>query len=446
MFRKGVLVIISTMLSMIATADAQVGQLIRDTELENSIRAYTAPLLEAVGLDGTSVQVHIINHSDVNAFVSGGKNIFIFTGLLQSSQTPNQLIGVLAHEIGHIRAGHLARTQEALRKATTQRVVAMLLGTAAVVAGQGKASAAIISSGRHVSLRGFLQYSRNQESAADQAAFKILEETEQSAKGFVEFLKILKSQESLLSASTNPYLRSHPLTLQRISAAKRHLTASDFTDVSDSFELQMVHDRMKAKLMGYLQPKRALNHYREEDPALAAKYARTIANFQIGNYDLALDGIDKLIFNYPADSYFHELRGDILFEYQYLSKSIHAYKKSLDNAPNAPLVMASLAKVQLALGTPTGAKEAISILERAIHLDASDATSWRLLSIAYGRTNDIGLASLASAEENYLLERYETAEISAKRAQKFLMEGSPSSLRTQDILDAIAHATPSEQR
>ena len=115
MFRKGVLVIISTMLSMIATADAQVGQLIRDTELENSIRAYTAPLLEAVGLDGTSVQVHIINHSDVNAFVSGGKNIFIFTGLLQSSQTPNQLIGVLAHEIGHIRAGHLARTQEALR-------------------------------------------------------------------------------------------------------------------------------------------------------------------------------------------------------------------------------------------------------------------------------------------------------------------------------------------
>ncbi len=429
---------------MIATADAQAGQLIRDTELEDSIRVYTAPLLEAVGLDGTSVEVHIINHPDINAFVSGGKNIFIFTGLLQSAETPNQLIGVLAHEIGHIRAGHLARTQEALRKATTQRIVAMLLGTAAAAAGQGKASTAIMSSGTHVSHRGFLQYSRNQESAADQAAFKILEDTKQSAKGFVEFLKILKNQESLLSASTDPYLRSHPLTLQRISAAKRHLTASDFTDVSDSFELQTLHDRMKAKLMGYLQPKRALRHYRNGDPTLAAKYAQTIANFQIGNYELALDRIDKLIFNYPTDSYFHELRGDILLEYQDTTKSIHAYKESLELAPNAPLVMVSLAKAQLALGTPISAKEAISTLERAIHLDASDTTAWRLLSIAYGRTDDIGLASLASAEESYLLERYEASEISARRAQKFLIDGSPSSLRAQDILDAVSHNTPRE--
>ena len=83
--------------------------LIRDAEIEGLLRLYTKPIFKAAGINPGSVRVYIINDPRINAFVAGGQRIFVHTGLLMQTQTPNELIGVLAHESGHIAGGHLAR-------------------------------------------------------------------------------------------------------------------------------------------------------------------------------------------------------------------------------------------------------------------------------------------------------------------------------------------------
>ena len=115
---------------------------LRDTEIEQLLRDYTRPILRAAGLEKQNIQMVIINESVFNAFVADGRRIFVNYGAMMQSETPNQIIGVLAHETGHLAGGHLAKLREQLAQAQTQMIIAMLLGAGAMVAG-ARAAAAI---------------------------------------------------------------------------------------------------------------------------------------------------------------------------------------------------------------------------------------------------------------------------------------------------------------
>src|SRR5258708_16839182 len=118
-----------------APAHAQKGPpIVRDAEIEQLLREYTQPILRAAGLAQQTVQVVIINSRSFHAFVADGRRIFVNAGTLMDAETPNQVIGVLAHETGHIARGHLPRMPEAMASATTQSIIAMLLGVGAMVA------------------------------------------------------------------------------------------------------------------------------------------------------------------------------------------------------------------------------------------------------------------------------------------------------------------------
>ena len=108
---------------------------IRDTEAEQLLRDYTRPILRAAGLEKQNIQIVIINDGVFNAFVADGRRIFVNYGAIMQSETPNQIIGVLAHETGHLAGGHLAKLREQLAQAQTQMIIAMLLGAGAMVAG-----------------------------------------------------------------------------------------------------------------------------------------------------------------------------------------------------------------------------------------------------------------------------------------------------------------------
>jgi predicted Zn-dependent protease len=112
--------------------------LIRDAEIEQLLRDYSQPILRAAGLGQQNIRVTIINDRAFNAFVMDGRRIFSYAGALMDAKTPNQVIGVLAHESGHIAGGHLSRLRQQLAQAQTQSIIAMLLGVgAAVAAGRG---------------------------------------------------------------------------------------------------------------------------------------------------------------------------------------------------------------------------------------------------------------------------------------------------------------------
>jgi len=259
---------------------------IRDTEIEADIQTMMTPLWKVAGLDPHAVHVYLVEDSQINSFVAGGQNEFINTGLIMRAKTPNQLIGVLAHETGHVAGGHLTRFQDAARNASIEGIIAMVLGAAATVAAKGSGGGAAMLPAEGVAQRAFMQYSITQEASADHAAMTFLDASGQSARGLLEFFQILQGEEMLSGVREDPYLRTHPLTSQRVDYVRNHVAHSRFSDVPDAPANIELLKRIKVKLGAFTSPpSTTLAAYPEKDQSVSARYARAIAYYRIPNLD-----------------------------------------------------------------------------------------------------------------------------------------------------------------
>lgn len=420
-----------------AWAQGQKISLLRDAETENIIRAYSTPLFQAAGLNPEDVRIHLVGDRSLNAFVAGGQHLFINTGLILQSKSPSQLIGVIAHETGHIAGGHLSKIEEEMRRLSAQQILSVLLGGAAVIAGRGDAGGAIVAGGTSSAIRGYLAFSRTQESAADAAALKFLDDTQQSAQGLLEFMQVLEKQEPLTAARQDPYLRTHPLNRERVSVLRQHVAASPNSTRMPSPNFDALHRRMKAKLYAFLNPLgHTLRQYPESNRSLEARYARAIAYYREPQLDKALALIDGLIGEHPDDPYFHELKGQMLFENGRVHDAVDPYRKAVALLPGSGLLKGDLARVQIETNDPALLDEAVQSLRAAIKEDGTQPFYWRQIAIAYGRRGERAESSLALAEEAILLNRKEEARFHAGRAEQLLPRGSPGWLKAQDILEA----------
>ena len=305
-----------------ASAQGKGLPLVRDAEIENLMRIYTRPIFKVAGINETAVNVYLVRQPSINAFVAGGQRIFINTGLLTQSKNPNEVIGVLAHETGHIAGGHLARMGQQLDKASTQAIIGMLLGAAAMVGGAASGSGEAAQAGQGIMLgtqglaqRNLLAYVRAQESAADQAAIGFLDATGQSGRGMITLFQKLANQSLASLTNVNPYVLSHPMPLERIRNLEVEAKKSPFFDRPDSTALVLRHQLMQAKLLGFLSgAQMVFQKYPRSDRSLPARYARAIASFRIGDLKNALPEIDALIKAQPKYAYFWELKGQALLE------------------------------------------------------------------------------------------------------------------------------------
>ena len=421
-----------------AEAGAQKLSFIRDAEIENTIRTYAAPLFQAAGLEPSDVRIYLVNDRSLNAFVAGGQRLFINTGLIMRSKHAGQVIGVIAHETGHIAGGHLSRLQAAIANSTAQSILALVIGAAAVIGtGRGDVGAAIVAGGQSMGLRSFLHYNRTQESAADQAALRFLDATGQSSRGLLEFMELLGAQDLLSADRQDPYLRTHPLSRERVDAVQAHLSRSPNRDKAQPARIQELHRRMLAKLYAFLEPvPRTLRRYADSDTGLAARYARAIAYYRKPDLGKALPLIDGLIAERPEDPYFHELKGQMLFENGRAAEALKPYETAVRLLPRSPLLRRGLAQVQLELGDPALIEPAIRNLRAAVQRDAEAPFTWRQLAIAYGRRGDMGMSAVALAEEALLKGDARQARYHAGKAGKLLPRGSIGWLQAQDILQA----------
>lgn len=410
--------------------------LIRDAEIENIIRDYSTPIFNAAGLDAESVSIHIVNDPRLNAFVAGGQRMFLNTGLLMRATTPEQVIGVIAHEAGHIAGGHLARLQDELRNAETTSIIAMILGTAAGIAtGDGRVAGAIISGGNQAAFSNLLKYSRTQESAADAAGLKYLDRTGTSARGLLEFFELLQREIRVTGGREHPYLSSHPLTGDRITTIESHLAFSRYANAATPPELLRKHASMRAKLIGFMESlATTLEAYPETDASVPARYARAVAYYRQSDLMRALPLVDGLIADEPENPYFYELKGQMLLENGRVEDSLIPYKRMAELAPGEPLLRSALAKAQLESGNPDLLEDARSNLLAATRSEPSLRESWRLLTIVYGRLGEQGLLALSQAEYNLLGGDAKAAEALGNRALDLLPTGSPGWIRAQDII------------
>src|SRR5689334_7789736 len=305
-------------------ASAQGIPLIRDAEAEQLLRDYTRPILRAAGLEKQNIQMVIINEVSFNAFVADGRRIFVNTGAIMQSETPNQIIGVLAHETGHLAGGHLAKIREQLANAQTQLIIAMLLGAGALVAGAKtggagsgltQAGAAAIQAPQEMIRRNLLSYQRQQEENADRAGVKYLAATGQSARGMYETFKRFTSDSMFAARGADPYLQSHPMPAERVAALEELARSSPYWDKKDDPALQLRHDMVRAKISAFMErPDTVSRRYTTANNGLPARYARAIVTYRHGDLRVAIAQIDALIQEQPNNPYFYELRGQALLE------------------------------------------------------------------------------------------------------------------------------------
>lgn len=398
------------------------------------------PIWRVAGLDPSAVEIMIVQDNTLNAFVAGGQRIFINTGLLLRTERPNQLIGVLAHETGHIAGGHLARAQEEMEKLSTLQILEALLSAGAMaggaVSGGGVGRPAptdVGSANAPGSLLAYLKYTQTQESSADQAAITFLDRTKQSVKGTIEFLRILQQQERLAIGRRDPYLSTHPLTPERIAAFEEAAARSPYTNTPDSPQFLDMHHRLVAKLLGFLSPNTALQRYAEGDRAVHARYARAIALYRTGALGSALLTIDGLLKEHPNDPYFHELRGQMLYESGRAAEAVPSYRRAVQLLPAAGIVKVDFARALLDTNNPDNDREAVRNLELATQTESGSFDLWRLMATGYSKLNNPGMTSLARAEMAVIRGNRAEATAHAASAERQLPAGSPAWQRAQDI-------------
>ena len=419
---------------------------LRDTEAEQLLRDYTRPILRAAGLEKQNIQVVIINESAFNAFVADGRRIFVNYGAIMQSETPNQLIGVLAHETGHLAGGHLAKMHEQIAQAQTQMIIAMLLGAGALVAGArggnsnsglSNAGAAAIAGPGEMIRRSLISYVRQQEENADRAGVKFLTATAQSPKGMYETFKRF-TNDSLFSAhGADPYLQSHPMPAERVAALEELARSSPYWEKKDDAALQLRHDMVRAKISAFMERQDTVyRRYPMSNDSLPARYAHAITTYLHGDLRSALTQIDGLIQLQPNNPYFYELRGQALLEGGKPSEAIIPLRKAVVLSNNAPLIEMLLGQALVGTDNKAYTEEAIRILRAAVARETEAPLGYMQLAMAYGRKGDYAEADLASAQAAFLRGDNRTARELAARAKTRFAIGTPGWVKADDIVAA----------
>jgi predicted Zn-dependent protease len=447
--RRFVVLTMAAVLLFGQTTGAFAAGLIRDSEIEDLISDYATPIFRAAGISAQNVHIHLVSDQAFNAFVIDGQNMFVHVGAIMKADTPNQLIGVLAHEAGHIAGGHLARLKVQIGRMQSAALIMNILGLGAMIGGAvagggndvGEAGAAVLHGGSSLITRSLLSYRRVEESSADQAAVSYLNQTKQSAAGMLRTFRFFADQSLGSATIIDPYIQSHPMPQDRIAQLRNLAERSPYFNAKDSPELQFRHDLVRAKLMGFMNKSNAslvMRKYPEKDQSLPARYARAISRYYSGGSRNAIGDIDGLIAEQPNNAYFHELKGQFLLEGGNVTAAIEPLRKAVALKPDAGLMRIMLAQAQIASNDPALLKEAVVNLKRGLAKENRSALGYRQLAQAYGRMNKIAEADLASAQASFFEGNAEHAKIQAERAMHAFPEGSPDWVKANDIVDDIA--------
>lgn len=432
------LLLITSIISFTAPSHAQ--SIIRDSEIEAILSEWFTPIFEVNNMDPDQVKIILVNSNEVNAFVAGGANIFFYTGLIQKTENPLELIGVMAHELGHISGGHLVRSRAALEQASYESILGTLIGIGAAIAtGDSGAAAAGSIGGNSIAERRFLSTARTFESSADQAAIQSMDKAQMNPTGLLTFLEKLSGEELIPASQQSEYVRTHPLTRNRINTMENAVEKSKHKSAPMPAHWKDQHARIKAKLLGFINPEQVTWTYDDRDASLPAQYARTIADYRENRIESALTGINALIKKEPKNPYFHELKGQMLVDFSRVKEALPVYKKAISLRPADGLIRTAYAHALIETAGDNTAQltKATEQLQTALIYEPRSTQVHRLLATAYGRMGEDPRARLHLAEEALLQRKYPYAKQQVNIAIEGLKKDTAPWYRAKDILSVL---------
>jgi predicted Zn-dependent protease len=422
------------------SAQAQSQAFVRDAEIERLLQDYARPILTAAGIKGVT-EIVLVNNNSFNAFVDG-RRIFMNTGAIMAAETPNEIIGVLAHETGHLAGGHQEKLRQKLESASRLATIAAVAGIGAAVAASangssnaGQIGVGVAMGSGEIARRSVLAYQRSEEITADRSAVTYLNKTGQSVKGMLKTFKRFQSSLALSGTRVDPYQVSHPLPRERIANLETLAKESQYFDQVDPSALQSRHDMARAKIAAYAGGANTVRRlFRSNPKSIGARYGEAFVTYLNGSQKEALKKFDMLIKEQPSNGYFQEIRGEILLK---SNKPIDATKAfriamKLDPGKNSTIQVA----LGQALALSGDAKGAVKELNEALRRDRYNGLGYEFLARAYNQLGQVNEAELATAEMHFFNGNRTEAKIFAGRAQKGLKKGSPGWVRASDILKA----------
>ncbi|MBR5153975.1 MAG: M48 family metalloprotease [Alphaproteobacteria bacterium] len=425
--------IIATLLGIFMMTGVNAASLINDTETERVLYELVQPLAQAAKIPDGRLKIHIVNDEDFNAFVMGGEEVFVYTGLIKQIKNPDAFQAVIAHELGHTIGGHMVQMADRMNAEMKRTMLIQALGVGLMVAGGNPTlGAGVLAGSGGVAQQSLMAFTRDEERIADDMAVDLMVKAGLNPNGFIDVLQQMNELTGAAESKTNPNMINHPMTAERINNVREKIKQLKLKNNSkwDAHEFKLV----QAKLIGYLDnAKRVQELYPNTDKSDAALYARAIANMQGGNLDGAKIGTQTLIARNPNNPYFLELLGDIEYQFGHFDDSVAAYEKSLDLAKNAPQIQTALALVLTERNKPGDDKRAIELCKRSILGEPAPLTYW-VLARAYGE-NDPGRYAWAMAEYNNLIGKNADAKKYAKIAQKKLKKNDPEYIKAGDLLN-----------
>ena len=437
---------LAALLSLGSVLPATAQGLIRDAEIEETLREWTDPILEVAGLVPEDVGVYIINDLSLNAFVANGQRVHLHAGLLIAAENPGQIKGVIAHETCHIACGHTVTRSQAARVASRPALVSIGLGIIALAAGAGEAGAALIASSQQFAALNFFVHTRAEEAMADTEAVRYLTELGQSSMGLVEFFEKYRYQEVLSEARRFPYFRSHPLASDRVRTTRTLALESGLSETQPSEREMRQYHMMRAKLVGFLEsPARVFRDYPPTDSTLPARYARAVSALRVSDITAAVTEVDALIDAEPENPYFHELKGQILFEGGRADESVEPLEEAARLLPNQPLILIALARSRIARKAPGDVEAGEDDLRDALIAEPNNAFAWAQLAIALEELGRRSEAQLATAESAYNIGDYPRANSFANRALRGLEPNTPDARRAADVRNATDPQLPENE-
>lgn len=429
---------VGPLLALGVQAHAQGIGLLQDTETERLVRSYEDPILKVAGIDPKAVSMYLVNDTELNAFVAEGQNIFVNAGLFIQLQSPNELVGVLAHETGHMAGGHLSRGSAAMEKATIPMILSMLVGVGAMVAGAGEAGMVLMGIGQGVAEAQYMSFSRAQEATADQMGQRYLRLTHQSGMGMVHVFNRMANDMARMVKNPERFASSHPADRDRVTMLAKQAEASPYRDVPDSPASVHAFRMIKAKVIGYLMPvDEVLRRYPVSDTSAEARYARAMAYSRQPNLPKALSEIQSLIKDEPRNPYFYEVLGQIYMSMGQAQKGAEPYRKAVALLPDAPEIRISLAAAMIATEQKANETQAVEHLKIALQQDREQPFAWYQLAQAYSDLGNEPMANLATAELKYYSGDVQQAAVFALRARQGLPQGTPDWQHANDILATV---------
>ena len=412
-------------------------EIIRDEELEKFTKELTAGLITNTNLSVEDINFYFINNKEINAFVTGGKNIFVNTGLITQADDYREYQAVIAHELSHIIGGHIFNTSAEIQNLSDKALPVYLLGIIGIFAGSADTAITSIMLGQASIQDGFTYYSRNQEASADQAAINLMCSNNIDASYLIGFLEKLDRKTLDKFSKENYYRSTHPPIDSRkdwinISLKNKKCNYDKEQSLQEKFDL------VKSKLVAFTHSKQEVKAIYSGESNMDL-YANAIISYLSGNHSESLEILNKLINRDPNNPYFRELLGEIYFARADFDNAIKNQSIALEliNEPS-DLYFMMIGSYLIALEDQVSKNDGIKNLKKSIFINPKNTYSWYLLARAYADTDNLPLANYATAERYYLIGERSLAFEFAQKSANSVEKNSPEWFRANDLMSIIS--------